>query len=104
MSRFTLELTLRDQLGQPLHIAIDLAPDTLRISPRTVEEAKIGVLGSMTAAVELMQVRQMRKDLFIEAARRLGTLLAERMEDAEGWHDESRVEAARAQLGGTWRD
>lgn len=30
-------------------------------------------------------------------------LKAERMEDAEGWHDASRIEPARHQFGGDWR-
>jgi len=49
----------------------------------------------------MMKAREFRKDLFIHAAEHLGALLAERMEDAEGWHDASRIEPARRQLG--WR-
>ena len=49
-------------------------------------------------AVEILKRREFRKDLFTEAAQRLGTLLAERMEDAEGWHDASRQEPAKAEL------
>lgn len=101
--RFTLQITLRDNhsFDPPLAMAIDLDPDTLRIAPRAVDEMKAG-FGTFDSTVRLMKVRQYRKDLFIHAAERLGALLAERMEDAEGWHDASRIEPAREQLGGRW--
>lgn len=106
MSRgqFTLQITLRDNHGfdQPLSMAIDLDQE-LRIAPRAVEELKVGLSGGMDQAVHLMRVREMRKDIFIHAAERLAALLAERMEDAEGWHDTSRIEPARRELGGAWR-
>ena len=104
-AHFTLQITLRDNHGyeQPLAMAIDLNQE-LRISTRAVDEMKLGIgLVSMDQAVTLMRTREMRKDLFIQAATRLGALLAERMEDAEGWHDASRIEPAREQLGGDWK-
>lgn len=102
--RFTLTLTLHDSFGEqrPLAMAIPL-DDELRISPRAVEEMKMGLLGSMDATVSLMRRREFRKGLFRSTCERLGALMAERMEDAEGWHDTSRVEPARKALGGTWR-
>lgn len=101
-AQFTLQLTLRDNLGysQPLAMAIDLDKE-LRISARAVDEMKAG-FANMDQAVTLMKCREFRKDLFLEACRRLGAQLAERMEDAEGWHDYSRIEPARKQLGGQW--
>jgi hypothetical protein len=108
-ARFTLQLTLRDNHGfeQPLNMAIDL-DEELRISTRAVEETKMGAeLGvsvmSFDAVVRLMKTKEIRKDLFRQAAIRLAGLMAERMEDAEGWHDPSRVEPARKELGGEWR-
>lgn len=102
MSRFTLELTLVDKHreAQPLHMAVDL-DEYVRISPRDVEAIKTG-LGTFDGTINLMKQRSFRKDLFIHAAKQLGALLAERMEDAEGWHDASRIEPARQQLGGRW--
>lgn len=81
-------------------IAIGLHPgvvsDLMALpSPRPIVAAG-GV--PMRAAIEVLRQKKYRKDLFISECKRLGTLLAERMEDAEGWHDESRVEPARAQL------
>jgi hypothetical protein len=103
-ARFTLQITLRDNHSYepPLHMAIDLN-DEVRIASRAVSELKAG-LADFDGAVRLMKVREFRKDLFIHCAERLGALLAERMEDAEGWHDAGRIEPARKQLGGTWRD
>lgn len=102
MSGFTLTLTLRDKRGyeQPLHMAVDL-DDEVRISSRAVDEMKVGI-GTFDGTIRLMKTREFRKSLFIQMATRLGALLAERMEDAEGWHDASRVEPARKQLGGRW--
>jgi hypothetical protein len=102
-ARFTLQMTLRDNHGfeQPLSMAVDLDQE-VRIAPRAIGEMKLR-LGTFDDTVRLMAVREMRKDLFMLAAKRLGALLAERMEDAEGWHDASRIEPARRQLGGDWR-
>jgi len=50
--------------------------------------------------VEIMKLREFRKDFFINECVRIGTLLAERMEDAEGWHDVSRIEPAKRELAG----
>ena len=82
-------------------IAIGLHPGvasdlmTLKPSPRPI------VAGGdvpMKAAIEVLRQKKYRKDMLIAECKRLGTLLAERMEDAEGWHDESRIEPAKAQL------
>ena len=102
--RFTLTLTLHDNHGEqrPLTMAIPI-DDEVRISSRAVDEMKMGVLGGMDAVVTLMRRREYRKGLFRATCERLGALLAERMEDAEGWHDVERIEPARKQLGGTWR-
>lgn len=102
-ARFTLQITLRDNYSHepPLHMAIDLNEE-VRISARAVDEMKLGLVG-FDGAVQMMKVKEIRKGLFKRAAERLGALLAERMEDAEGWHDPSRVEPARRELGGVWR-
>jgi len=55
-------------------------------------------LESFEQVVEIIKRREFRKDLFIRECQRLGALLAERMEDAEGWHDASRIEPAKKSL------
>lgn len=57
-----------------------------------------GHVNPLTGCIDTMSDREFRKDLFINAAKRLGTLLAERMADAEGWADASRIDPARQQL------
>ena len=100
--RFTLQLTLRDNFGyDTLHMAVDLDRE-VRISARAVDVMKAGV-STFDEAITMMQTKELRKKLFHETAGRLGALMAERMEDAEGWHDVERIEPARKQLGGTWR-
>lgn len=102
--RFILQLSLLDNesFDPPLHMAVGLVDEQLRIAPRAVDEMKAG-FGTYDGTIRLMKVRKFRKDLFIHAATNLGALLAERMEDAEGWHDERRIEPAREQLGGRWK-
>lgn len=108
-ARFTLQLTLRDNYGheQPLAMAIDV-DQALRISARAVDELKMGAdLGVCTIssqeAVQMMRTKQIRRSVFRDAAVQLAGQMADRMEDAEGWHDAERIEPARQQLGGTWR-
>lgn len=116
--RFTLVLTLQDRFGEPISMAVDLDDKCIRVSSRAVQDMKMeGELSrdarqrgvspfpssfTFNDVVHMIKTREFRKKLFIEAARRLGASLAERMEDAEGWHDESRIEPARAALGGRW--
>lgn len=106
--RFTLQLTLRDnRSSESLHMAIGV-DEAVRICPRVVDDMRLSsYLGvsaiSSTEVVRTLQTKQLRKRLFKREAERLGALLAERMEDAEGWHDSDRIEPAREQLGGTWR-
>lgn len=102
--RYTLELRLVDHEGSDtLAMAVQLAHEVVRISPRMVSELQFG-LGTFDTAVNVLKQRTFRKDELIAAARTLGARLAERMEDAEGWHGERRIEPARAELGGHWDD
>jgi hypothetical protein len=50
----------------------------------------------------MMRVKEMRRKIFRQIAERLAMQLADRMEDAEGWHDPDRIGPAREQLGGDW--
>lgn len=103
-ARFTLTLTVHDNHGyeQPLSMAID-CDRALRISSRAIDEMKMGIgLVSMDQAVTMIRTKEMRRDLFKEAAHQLAGMIADRMEDAEGWHDASRIDPARKQLGGKW--
>lgn len=106
--RFTLQLTLTDSRSfETLHMAIGI-DEAVRISPKLIDDMRLdrglGVSSiDSTEIVRTLQTKIIRKELFRRHAERLGALLAERMEDAEGWHDPSRIGPAREELGGTWR-
>lgn len=102
--RFTIELTIRDNYSmESYHHAIG-CDQALRIRVRGVEELKAGIgLMGMDDAVQMMKTREMRRDLLREAAIQLAGQMADRMQDAEGWHDTSRIEPTRKALGGNWR-
>lgn len=106
--RFTISITITDNQGLDRYthaIGCDLA---LRISHRAIEDLKAGPhlgisLVGMDETVKMMRTREMRRDLLLEAAVQLAEQMADRMEDAEGWHDSSRIEPARKALGGSWQ-
>lgn len=105
--RFTIELTIRDNYSMESHHHAIGCDQALRISTRAVDDLKAGPrlgvgLMSMDSAVTMMKTREMRRDLLKEAAVRLAMQTADRMEDAEGWHDTSRIDPARKALGGRW--
>lgn len=99
----TLRLTFDSGRGEPFTIAITLDEATVSdlMVPNAPEKRPISLGGEIHAfgrMVKVLRRKQFRKDLFVRECQRLGALLAERMEDAEGWHDESRVESAKRQL------
>jgi hypothetical protein len=103
--RFTLMLMLIDNNGfeQPLRSAIG-CDQALRISSRAVSELKMSVdLGiPSSCSIEIIKTKEMRRSLFKMIAQQLAGQMADRMEDAEGWHDPERIEAARRDLGRNW--
>jgi len=92
--------------AQILRMSIDLDRYTARQFQRIEPPIKHGVpwsgmvvgLDSFDDVVKTMKVREFRKDFFIRECKRIGALLAERMEDAEGWHDARRIEPAKRSL------
>ena len=84
-----------DQFTMVINLSEEVAMDCMTPA---VERPLFPTRGGFDQMVKLLRKKQFRKDLFIRECKRLGTLLAERMEDAEGWHDESRVEPAKKQL------
>ena len=107
--RFILKMVIEDgyQEQRPVVRAIGV-DEALRISPRMVDDIKLtadlGVaLVDAATAIQALKDRKMRRDVLVLLAKQLAGQLADQLEDAEGWHDESRVEPARAELGGDWR-
>lgn len=105
--RFVIEMSIRDTHGYepPIHRAIGV-DEAMRISSRMVDEMKLGVdLGAALGfndVVELIRTKELRRDVLKRLAVQLAGQMADRLEDAEGWHDPSRVEPARKELGGRW--
>ena len=102
MGEWDLVLTLRSRYGseryeQRLALADTVAREVVRVDPpRSVMDYCL--MSGVEEVVSLLRRKEFRKDLLRREATRLGVLLAERMEDAEGWHDESRVEKAKKDL------
>ncbi len=91
--RLTFDDGVSDALTMVIHLEAEVA-SLLHVDPPPLFP------GSFSRVAEVMRRKQYRKDLFIRACKQLGSLLAERMEDAEGWHDASRIEPAKKQLRG----
>jgi len=89
-SSFTMTIPLSEHVVNDFHYIKPLG-DRL--------EAVLGMV-TMEETVEILRARECRKDVVTKMAQSLGTMLAERMEDAEGWHDISRIEPAKKQLRG----
>ena len=105
--RFTIELTIRDNQGFDRYSHAIGCDEALRISARAVDDLKTGALrmlspDPMSETIEMMRTREMRRDILMQVAERLAAQMADRMSDAEGWHDTSRIEPSRKALGGRW--
>ncbi len=98
-----LTLTLHGPTGERYAMSVPMdhmaGEELARIKPPSRALMEFGLV-SKESVIEVIRKRTYRKDFFKHECLRLGTLLSERMEDAEGWHDESRVEPAKQQLRG----
>lgn len=106
--RFTISITITDNQGLDRYSHFIGCDEALRVSHRAVDDLKTGALRAfsvdpMRETVALMKTREMRRRLLMDAACQLAGQMADRMEDAEGWHDPERIEPARKAIGGSWR-
>lgn len=99
--QFTIQLSIIHNRGSERYTHAIGCDQALYIGWRPVEEMRIGV-GSMNDTVELMRVREVRRDILRQAAVQLASQIVDYMEDAEGWHDPDRIKPARELLGGRW--
>jgi hypothetical protein len=101
---WTLRLTLAGPFGESYVIAIGITADIMheiaRVDPPDVFRDFDPNANPLETVVTILRRREFRKDLFTRECTRLGTLLAERMEDKEGWHGIDRAE--RLQDWGKW--
>lgn len=103
--RFVIEMQIRDQMGPDCYVLCIGCDEALRISSRDVGAMKTGdlrftSLDPMRDTIPMMRAREMRRRILIQTAMQLANQMADRMEDAEGWHDPERIEPARQSLGG----
>ena len=96
MDEWFLEMSMIGPHGEHWTMRVKLDPTTAR-EGHCISKPVPG-LTPFDEAVVILKRREYRKDLFIKEAQRLGTLLAERMEDAEGWHGIKRQEPAKQEL------
>ena len=91
-----------EPLRMVLPVSEHIAESIMRVDPPRLHglpfTTKAVPLQSFEECAEVLRRRSFRKDLFVREAARIGALLAERMEDAEGWHDASRIEPAKREL------
>jgi len=80
----------RERYTAQINLGQEIASDMDRIVRSSVN--------NFSGAVEAIRSKTFRKQLFIRECQRIGEHLAELMEDAEGWHDESRIEPAKKSL------
>jgi hypothetical protein len=99
--RFTVRLVIEDRFGTdaPAQWAVP-CDEALHISSRAVDEMKAGLSGSPDNTVSLMRSRDLRRSTLVKIAKNLANQMADRMEDAEGWHDLDRQDRASESLGG----
>ena len=99
MGNWKLQLMLVGPCGERYAISIsvaeEVASDIAKINPPSMLAP---FERSLDQTVSVLRRREFRKDLLMQECTRLGKLLSERMEDAEGWHDASRIEPAKRQL------
>jgi hypothetical protein len=99
MPKLFFELKLRDEWGR-VHgvVCREVSDDAAFIGERVVDEMRLGVYFDPTAespldaVVKKMQAREFRRKLLIQAATNTGGMLADFLEDREGWHGIDRQE------------
>ena len=94
--RFFLRMSFYDNEGNTFGeraIEIDSAwcgarPSFIHLSPPSPFDGEV----TMSDAVEVLHVRELRRKEFAEDATRIGHALADHLEDKEGWHGVDRQE------------
>lgn len=97
-NKLVLEIRLRDGYGK-VHafVAEEVSRDVAYRGPRIAEDMRLGVIGigatdPFSEAVNVLQVRELRRRLFRDLMPRMAEKLADFLYDREGWSDPSRQE------------
>ena len=96
-ARFTIKIEIRDNMSDDVWSYITPTDEAMWIGWKPIEEMRLGV-GGFDGAVDLMKVREFRRKLLVEIAKRSANAIADRLEDAEGWHDPDRIKPATLAL------
>ena len=90
MERYTLRLIFEMPFGKSHQMAIDVSPCVAH----KIEKIPLPspLFDDFNTAVKKLQYKELRRELFISECVRLGTKLADNMEDKEGWHGSRRQE------------
>jgi hypothetical protein len=98
--RLSLEGPFGERYQTAMHVDAFYARDQLvEINPPSEFDLSFGPM-TMDAVVERIRKREIRHDILARECQRLGERLAQEMQDAEGWHDASRVPGAKERLSG----
>lgn len=101
MSELFFEMRLVDGDGRT-HAAIrrPISEHAAYMGPRVVPEMRLGVIPArdpnnpFSPAMEIIQVKELRRKLLTDCARMGGAQMADFLEDREGWHGIDRQESA----------
>lgn len=94
--QLTLTISLADGYGK-VHgkLTREVPEDVAFMGERVADDfrsnAFVGAV-NLNDAVKILKVREFRKELLIKSAKNMGVLLAEHLEDKEGWHGLKRQE------------
>jgi hypothetical protein len=102
--QWTLRLSLEGPSGERYQVAMGVDAFTVRehlvdLNPPEAFSLQSGMV-AMDAVVERIRKREIRHDILRAECLRLGEKLAQTMQDAEGWHDASRIEPSKRILRG----
>lgn len=101
---WTLRLSLEGPFGERYQVAMGMDAFTARdqlvdISPPDPFDLQFDAV-SLDTVVKRIRKREIRHEILQNECVRLGKKLAQTMQDAEGWHDASRIEPSKRVLRG----
>ena len=101
MDQWTLLLVLKSSYGESYEVA--MPTDAFMNGQYWIYQKPPSSfdIGGLEACIEKIKTREFRKELLRESCKLLGEKLAQTMQDAEGWHDASRIDPARRVLKGS---
>ena len=97
---WTLRLSLEGPFGERYQVAMGVDAFTVQDRLVDLKPPQFFDMRTFEETVEVMRKRDIRHDILAAECQRLGRKLAQTMQDAEGWHDASRIEPSKRVLRG----